>query len=118
MPRKQKPEAVEPLISAHVETIGHSVLLDGRPCRLVNVSGLRKGGVLVPGAPLISFLKVRDAERAVERTQRVKSMLSDSLVSDWLRKKFPLLSRGKVFEVVAIVRQTEKPTAEEIGRAE
>lgn len=114
MPRKAKPE--ELVISAHVETIGHAVLRDGQPCKLVNVSGSRKGGVLMPGAPVVSFLKVRDAERAIERTERVRRTLRGSLVADWLRELVPSFLAGEQFTVVSIAKQTEKPSLQEIGR--
>ena len=106
------------MIAAHVVTVGHLVLRDGLPCKLVNVSGSRKGGVLMPGVPVISFLKVRDAERAIERTEQVRDSLSTSLVAEWMRAMMPSFLNGEKFAVAPIAKQTEKPTLQEIGRPE
>ncbi|MGH8187521.1 MAG: hypothetical protein ACREUC_13255, partial [Steroidobacteraceae bacterium] len=85
-----------------------AVFRDQVPCQLVNVSGSHKGGVLITVAkdrPMISFLKHRDAERAIERTERVRKTLQTSLVSDWLKHQVPSLLDGAKFEIVPIGRQ-------------
>ena len=101
--KKKKDEA---LIAAHVETDRHYVERDGLPCKLVNVSGSHKGGVLMPGKPVISFLKVRDAQRAIDHTVRVRESMRSSLVAEWLRTQVPSFLEGSKFTVEAIGRQT------------
>ena len=102
-PRKEKPE--EAFFGAHVETIAFIALRDGVPCQLVNISGSHKGGVLQPGVPIISFATKRDAERAVERTQRAREAMRTSFVSAWLQEKVPCFLAGEKFEVLPIGKQ-------------
>lgn len=94
------------LIAAPIETIGALVTRDGAPCKLVNVSGLHRGGVLMPGAPVAFFLKLRDARRAIQRTQRVRDTLRTSLVADFLRQHVPSFLDGEAFEVVTLGKQS------------
>lgn len=105
MPKKSKAAKPEALICAHVVIVGHAVFRDGQACKLVNVSGSHKGGVLLPGVPLITFLKVRDAERAIERTERVRHSMRTSLVSEWIRSQVPSFLEGSKFTVEPVGRQ-------------
>lgn len=95
----------EAFIDAHVMTVAYVVFRDGSPCRLVNISGSHKGGVLLPGVPVISFLKKRDAERAVERTEKARAAMRTSFVAEWLQQKVPCFLEGKAFEVLPVGRQ-------------
>jgi hypothetical protein len=86
--------------------VGYFVTQGGLPCSIYNAAATpstKRGGVLIPGAPVAMFLKTRDANRAVARTQRVAGQLEGSLVSDWL-KLSPLCS-GQPYVVVPIARQ-------------
>ena len=103
MSKKKKPE--ELLIAAQIETVSHLVLRDGLPCKLVNVSGSHKGGVLMPGTPVISFAKMRDAQRAIDRTLRVRAAISSSLVADWMRSQMSSFLKGEKFTIGPIGRQ-------------
>lgn len=99
---KQEPT----LIAAPVATIGAIVLRDGAACKLVNVSGLHRGGVLMPGVPIAIFGKHRDARRAIDRTVRVRETLSTSLVADWMRQHVPSFLEGSAFEIAPVGKQS------------
>lgn len=73
---------------------GYIVLQGGKPCTLWNAAAradTKRGGVLIPGAPVALFTQPRDAKRAIARTERVAKQLSGSLIDDWL-KLLPLQS--------------------------
>lgn len=79
---------------------GCIVLQGGKPCTLWNAAArndTKRGGVMVPGAPVALFGQPRDAKRAIARTQRVASQLEGTLVDDWV-KLLPLKS-GQPYEV-------------------
>ncbi|MCX6952596.1 MAG: hypothetical protein NTV51_10600 [Verrucomicrobia bacterium] len=100
---KNKPE--EAVIAAQIETTGCIVTRDGQPCKLVNVSGSHRGGVLIPGTPIITFLKPRDAQRAIDRTTRVRESIRTSLVSEWMKTQMPSFLEGTAFAIAPIGRQ-------------
>lgn len=98
-PRNQEDRA----IAATIDLVGCIVVQGGKPCTLINVSGSHKGGVLIAGTPVISFLKPRDAQRAVERTERVRDTLRGTLLDQWDRLQ-PLF-HGGAFEIKLLGRQ-------------
>lgn len=100
-----KKKTEEAMITAHVETVGFLVLRDGVPCKLVNVSGGHRGGVLLPGEPALMVLKRRDAERMITRTQRVRHHMTTSLVSEWVKEQMPSFVAGEAFTVLPVGRQ-------------
>lgn len=100
-----KKKTEEALIAAHIHLTGFLVTRDGLPCKLVNVSGSHKGGVLVPGSPVVTFLKLRDARRAISRTTRVRESVRTSLVSEWITAQMPSFLAGDTFESVPVGRQ-------------
>ncbi|MDF3059399.1 MAG: hypothetical protein K0R17_3614 [Rariglobus sp.] len=85
-----------------MDTIGHIVTQGGLPCTLYNAAAQKRGGVLVPGSPVVFFPKYRDGKRAIDRTRRVADSLKGSLVDGWAALQ-PLLS-GKPYEVVPVTR--------------
>jgi len=87
-------------------TAGHLVLHGGLPCTVVNISGLRKGGLLLPGEPVAMFGTLRDARRAITRTQSAVKHLRGSLVEEWARTKAPLLFSGGEYTLAPLGRQT------------
>lgn len=101
----KKIKAEEALIAAQIALTGCIVTRDGAPCKLVNVSGSHRGGVLIPGAPVVMFLKPRDATRAIQRTVRVRESIRTSLVAEWVAGQMPSFLHGEAFAVVAIGRQ-------------
>jgi hypothetical protein len=87
------------------ETIGCIVVQGGLPCTLYNAACSLRGGVLLPRRdkePVVFFPSLRDARRAISRTQRISRALEGSLVDDWLRLS-PMLS-GKSYEIIPAVR--------------
>lgn len=99
-----------------METIGHIVTQGDLPCTLYNAAANKRGGVLVPGAPVVMFTKDRDAKRAIARTRRVAESLKGSLVDGWIAL-LPLQS-GKPYEIVPVTRShagepKPKPVASE-----
>lgn len=82
---------------------GYIVLQGGKPCTLWNAAArndTKRGGVLIPGAPVALFAQPRDAKRAIARTERVGKKLSGSLIDDWL-KLLPLQS-GQPYAVESL----------------
>lgn len=75
--------------SPPLKTVGFIVLKGTQPCALLNVSGLRRGGVLLPGAGVVMFNKRRDARRAINRTERVIALVKGSMLEDFVRAKAP-----------------------------
>lgn len=100
MPKKPKAPG---RAAASFVTSGYYVTKGGALCTLTNVSGGYKGGLLLPGTPTVEFLKLRDARRAIERTESAATTLRTSLVRDWDRVQ-ALIEPG-VFEVQPLVRQ-------------
>jgi len=101
MPKKQKPQ--EHPLSTPIKLIGCIVTQGGRPCTLINLTGGHKGGILLPGSPVVSFLKHRDARRAIERTERVRDSLQGSLIDTWDRVQ--ALFAGGAFEIKSLGHQ-------------
>jgi hypothetical protein len=97
---KKKAQMKEAFIAAVIPTEFYIVTRDSKPCTLVNVSGMHKGGVLIPGQPVIAFGKMRDVRRAINRTERAREKLRGSLVSEWMRQQFPSFTDGATFEIV------------------
>jgi len=64
-----KPDKNQPL-AASLVTTGYIVTKAAQVCTIVNVTGLHRGGVLLPGSPAVECLKKRDARRAIQRTER------------------------------------------------
>lgn len=100
----------ETALAAVVTTVGYIVLKGGRPCGLVNVSGLHRGGVLIAQTsdtqPAIFFLKRRDARRAISRTERCVNGLRGSMIEDWAWDKCPTLFATGEFTIVPAGRQS------------
>lgn len=90
-------------LAASLKTTGYIVTKSDRVCTLANITGSHKGGVLLPGAPVVEFLKPRDARRAIQRTERAAKALRGSLVDSWERLQ-PLFAPGS-FEIQPIARQ-------------
>lgn len=109
MSHRKRDAKPEPFVAAAIPTENHIVTRDGRPCTLINVSGMAKGGVLIPGSPIVTFAKCRDAARAIERTIVVREKLSSSLVSEWMTKQIPSFLSGKKFEIVPAGHQGGDP---------
>lgn len=109
MKTRKKAEAPEAFVAAVILTECYIVTRDRQPCTLINVSGMHKGGVLVPGAPVVTFSKPRDARRAMQRTEATREKLSDGMpeVVAWLRERFPDFLEGSKFEVVPCGHQVE-----------
>lgn len=104
--RKTKTQpAEETFVAALIPTESHIVTRDGRPCTVINVSGVHKGGVLVPGSPVALFARPRDAKRAIDRTVAARTTLDRSLIRDWPRLR-PFLGGGK-FESMPAGHQVE-----------
>lgn len=112
MSKKIKTEAG---VAAAFATAGYIITQDGRPCTIANVSGMRKGGVVLPVAgaqPVAMFLKPRDARRAASRTERCVVALRGSMIEEWAREKAPALFAGGPFVILPLGRQGG-PEAEE-----
>ncbi len=105
MKKRKQTTDEDTFLEAHVETVSHIVFRDGKPCKLVNTTGEHRGGLLVPGVPIISYAKPRDAERAVERTIKAREKFKSSFVSDWIQKRMPQFLAGKSFEVLPVAIQ-------------
>lgn len=89
-----------------MKVCGAIVTKGGVPCSLLNVSGLNRGGVLLPGAPVAMFLKPRDARRAVERSKRIAKQVTGSLIETWARERCPQIFDEKAaYEVLPIAKQ-------------
>lgn len=104
----KKKTKVESGLAAEFLTAGYILTQDGRPCTIANVSGMRKGGVVLPateGQSVAMFLKVRDARRAVSRTAKCIAAFRGSMVEDWAREKAPALFTGGPFVIVPLGRQ-------------
>ncbi|ACB76664.1 hypothetical protein [Opitutus terrae] len=99
---KSKHQDEHPL-AAPITLVGYIVTQGGKPCTLANVTGSHKGGLLLPGAPVVQFLKPRDAKRAIARTTRAADALRGSLVDTW--ERLHSLFHGGVFEVHPLGRQ-------------
>ena len=84
------------------ETIGYIVTQGDRPCTLYNAAGTRRGGVIIPGSPVVFFTTPRDARRAIARTARVADQLKGSLVDDWIRLA-PMTS-GQPYKIEPVMR--------------
>lgn len=85
-----------------MSTIGHIITQGGKPCTLHNVAGTKRGGVIMPGAPVAFFGTPRDAKRALKRTRTLAENLRGSLVDKW-----PLLApifSAEPYEIVPVVR--------------
>lgn len=79
------------------------VLQGGLACGLYNAAHQKRGGVLLPATnkiPPVKFLKRRDAQRAIKRTQRVAERLKGTLVDDWL--KFSPLQSGQPYTILPL----------------
>lgn len=100
MPKKSKAPG---RIAASFVTSGYYVTKGGALCTLTNVSGRTKGGLLLPGTPTVEFLKMRDARRAITRTETAAATLRTSLIREWDRVQ-ELIAPGD-FEVQPLVRQ-------------
>lgn len=100
--KKKRPE--EKPLAATLVTTGYIVVKGERPCTLVNVTGTHKGGLLMPGAPVVAYAKPRDARRAIDRTKRVAQALRGTLIDSWERLQ-PLFSPGE-YKIEPIARQT------------
>ncbi len=91
----------QPRRPPHMKTItGYIVMQGGRPCTLWNAAAraeTKRGGVLVPGSPVATFSRSRDAKRAIARTQRAAGQLAGTLIDDWV-KLLPLQS-GQPYSV-------------------
>lgn len=99
MPKSDK--AMPPL-----KTVGFIVLKGTQPCALLNVSGLRRGGVLLPGAGVVMFNKRRDARRAINRTERVVSLIKGSMLEDFVRAKAPgLFDASAAYDIQPLLKQ-------------
>ena len=98
-------KSTEAFIAAQIELTGYLVLRDGAVCKLVNVSGSHVGGVLMPGTPGITFLKPRDARRAIQRTENVRANIRTSLVSEWMATQMPAFLQGEKFEIFPLGKQ-------------
>lgn len=107
--RKKKSAPPPAFVAAVIPTESYIVTRDDRACTLINVSGMPKGGVLLPGVPAVTFAKHRDAERAIDRTRRARESLHGSLVSEWLSTQIPSFLDGISFEIVPIGHQGGDP---------
>ena len=102
MKKKKEETPIAPSFTA----VGFIVTKAGAPCSIENISGRRKGGVLRAGvAPVAAFLKLRDARRAIKRTERCVAALRGSLVSEWAEKQAAWLFEPGDFAIVALGRQ-------------
>lgn len=99
-----KAKTEEAPLSAPIKLVGYIVTQGGKPCTLANVTGGHKGGVLLPGTPVVQFLKPRDARRAIERTERAAEALRGSLIDQWDRLQ--TLFHGGAFDVKPLGRQS------------
>lgn len=90
-------------LAASLVTTGYIVTKAEQVCTIVNVTGLHRGGVLLPGVPVVEYLKKRDARRAIKRTERAAARLRGSLIDDWPRLN-QLLAAGE-FTIVPVARQ-------------
>ena len=106
---KKKSKKPAAFIAAVIPTEHYIVLRDDRPCSLINVSGMAKGGVLLPGSPVVTFAKHRDAERAIERTEKARMALRSSLVSEWMCQQLPSFLDGLSFAIVGAGHQGGDP---------
>lgn len=106
MKKKTKVEA--PIAPSFIAT-GFLVMKDAQPCTIENVSGRRKGGVLKPRtneAEIIAhFLKLRDARRAIQRTENCLAELRGSMIEDWARQRAPFLFEAGKFTIQPLGRQ-------------
>lgn len=87
-----------------MKTCGYIVTKGGKSCALLNVSGLKRGGVLLPGSPVNMFLKPRDARTAINRTKRVAVQVVGSMLEDWARQHCPELISDQPYEIQPLVR--------------
>lgn len=87
-----------------MKTCGYIVTKGGKSCSLLNVSGLKRGGVLLPGGPVIMFLKPRDARTAISRTKRVAGQIVGSMLEDWVRDRCSELLDSQPYEIQPLVR--------------
>jgi hypothetical protein len=89
-----------------MKVCGAIVTKGGVPCGLLNVSGLNRGGVLLPGEPVAMFLKPRDARRAVARSKRVAEQIEGSLIETWARERCPqIFDRTAAYEILPLAKQ-------------
>jgi len=89
-----------------MKTCGYFVLKGGAPCSLLNVSGLNRGGVLLPGEPVMLFLKPRDARRAVDRSKRIAKQVTGSLIETWARERCPqIFDESAAYTVIPVAKQ-------------
>ena len=66
--------------------------------------------MLLPGTPVVSFHKMRDARRAIDRTERGRDSLQGSLIDTWDR--IQALFAGGAFEIKSLGHQeAPKPAA-------
>lgn len=106
---KKKHAEEKPIAPSFVAT-GFLVTKANQPCTIENVSGRRKGGVLKPAHldtdTVAHFLKLRDARRAITRTDKCVRELSGSMVEDWAKARAPFLFEPGAFAIVPIGRQS------------
>jgi len=84
---------------------GFIVMKGGKPCALLNVSGLNRGGVLLPGAPVVCFLKRRDVRRAINRSSRIAETITGSLIETWARERAPEIFEKTAYEILPLAKQ-------------
>lgn len=89
-----------------MKTCGYIITKGGALCSLLNVSGLNRGGVLLPGEPVAFFAKPRDARRAVERSKRIAKQVTGTLIESWARERCPqIFDEAAAYAVVPVAKQ-------------
>lgn len=95
-----------------MKTCAYFVTKGNVPCTLLNVSGLARGGVLMPGLPVMMFTKKRDADRAVERSDRIAENITGTLIEAWARERAPqIFDKSESYVIVPLAVQTKTPLA-------
>lgn len=89
-----------------MKTCGYLVTKGGALCTVLNVSGMSRGGVLLPGKPPVMFLKQRDCRRAVGRSERVAKQITGSLIEPWARERCPqIFDESAAYEILPVAKQ-------------
>jgi hypothetical protein len=89
-----------------VKTCGYIVTKGCELCSMLNVSGLSRGGILLPGKPVVFFTKPRDARRAISRSKRIAKQVAGSLIEPWARERCPqIFDESTGYAVVPVAKQ-------------
>lgn len=91
-----------------MKIVGYYVTKGEKPCTFKNVTGSYRSGILVPAKreePAAFFNKIRDARRAVRRSESAAKLVVGSIVEEWAKSHSPSYFDGTPFEILPLGKQ-------------